>query len=876
MLAVQSLDHVLARRLNDLDGARFVRNTSHRPAIAVYLALESLLEAVRDGERVLFESTQQRRGSDGESRLRHVHDDAEVGMNDTRPRERAHCHVGVVAELLSLLHVIVVGADGMHRKVAVEDVVEGREDRLGIDHDDRLSELHRRLDLQHQVAPSRVGLVLGKVAETNDASVRLVEEVEREQQRHAALGIGRIEHHHVAEGGHVGILTVLQPIVQALAQRSNVRDDRRVARELDVRSVRLCVHRGEEHLHQGLERLGGDAVEVALQRPQQHRARELEALVVDQLRESSQIAQKVDKISQVEHILAVGLGEHAVVLDARECRAQAVDNGALLLGHVLCHLRVEAALRQGSQVLSGRLGLHHLQRAVGLGGVEQLVGENHGRHLRVVHLVVDDLERHRVLGRQARLVEEHRRAFGAAAGVIAAFEHELALDGRVVHGLDLGVGRLLGALVAERVEVVESLVQWPLRRWALHVVDRDRERQRLGAAGRSADHDRNLGVDADDRGEEVLHQGSRRSDADRNVGLIVESTQGRREHGMKVAEAIVAALGGGERRTHRVGELVAHAARSDLDRQAQKVRHADRQDERAPVEIRVHALVGLLLLHRLDAVERQVRHGTTGRRVAKIPEQLHGSHNVADADAHSEDVALAHKVVCHVNEGRESASLLGTTELDLELLQQCIHERALLLVSQVGKVEHQPLHRRMWRTHGEHGHVASDASLVHDALLRLQHLGIERRRDGRIHGRGEEQALGQAHAIERVVDQHLLDEAHDARGVELVDEYHDLDGANVGTSAVDEVLAIALELRRLRDNLAHSTLELLRREALVHQQSMEQLLEPNRQHLVHELHQLRERLDRTTTALGWLATVSNGTVQNALALSDCNCSQHGW
>ena len=202
-------------------------------------------------------------------------------MNGTRSRERAHCHVGVVPELPSLLSVLPFRIASMHREVAVEDVIERREHRLGIDHDDRLSELHRRLDLEHQVASSGIGLVLGKVAETNDASLRLVEEIEREQQRHAALGISWIEHHHVSEGSSVWILAIPQPISQALAQWSEVRHDRQVSWKLKVRSVRLLIDRSKEQLHQHLERFGSDAVEVALQGPQQHVTSELKVSIID-------------------------------------------------------------------------------------------------------------------------------------------------------------------------------------------------------------------------------------------------------------------------------------------------------------------------------------------------------------------------------------------------------------------------------------------------------------------------------------------------------------------------------------------------------------------------------------------------------------------
>ena len=210
-----------------------------------------------------------------------MHDHSEVWMNGTRSRERTHCHVGVVPELPSLLSILPFRSCYSCCEVAVEDVVERREHRLGIDHDDRLSELHRRLDLEHQVASSGIGLVLGKVAETNDASLRLVEEIEREQQRHAALGISWIEHHHVSEGSSVWILAIPQPISQALAQWSEVRHDRQVSWKLKVRSVRLLINRGKEQLHQLLERFGSDAVEVALQGPQQHVTSELKVSIID-------------------------------------------------------------------------------------------------------------------------------------------------------------------------------------------------------------------------------------------------------------------------------------------------------------------------------------------------------------------------------------------------------------------------------------------------------------------------------------------------------------------------------------------------------------------------------------------------------------------
>ena len=78
-----------------------------------------------------------------------------------------------------------------------------------------------------------------------------------------------------------------------------------------------------------------------------------------------------------------------------------------------------------------------------------------------------------------------------------------------------------------------------------------------------------------------------------------------------------------------------------------------------------------------------------------------------------------------------------------------------------------------------------------------------------------------------MVDQHLLDETHDARGVELVDEHHDLerlDGAGATKSEL-QLSILGIEITGLSCDIGHSSLELLRSEALVHQQSMEEVLE---------------------------------------------------
>ena len=251
----------------------------------------------------------------------------------------------------------------------------------------------------------------------------------------------------------------------------------------------------------------------------------------------SQIAQKVDEVSQVEHFLAVGLGKRPLALDVGECLAEAFDDRSLNIGQAN-GMRVEAASCQGAQAIVRGLRLHHLQCAIGLGGVEQLVGENHGRHLWVIHHVVDDLERHRLLRWQACLIEQHSRSFSAAVGIIVALEHHLAFDGRVIHCLDLGVGGLLRALVPEGVKVVQLLIQRLLRGGALHVLDCDRERQSLGAAWRATDHDWNLGVDANHGGKEVLGEGCRWKDADWYVSLVVESTKCPREHCLKVTEQL--------------------------------------------------------------------------------------------------------------------------------------------------------------------------------------------------------------------------------------------------------------------------------------------------------------------------------------------------
>ena len=419
------------------------------------------------------------------------------------------------------------------------------------------------------------------------------------------------------------------------------------------------------------------------------------------------------------------------------------------------------------------LGAGKLCAAIGLRRVEQVVGDRHEAHLRgdshvILEVVMEHLEALALFLRQARLVHEDKAANRASLLIVRL---GLPLDCTLEHGFDFLARAAARALVVERNERWSGLVKVGLRVLAARVLGDDCDGERLGRAGRANDHQRHLCEAADDDHEQILLEALGLRDARLEARLLHQRSHRFLERTFDV-RILLAALSL-EPRAETSAVIFIKVAR--IGPEAHKI--ADRKGEE-------HGAVAALL-QRLDARKKDGLHLPTTavqeREELEYPEYVTQRNGRACPRVQlllgDGTATLLHAVLNMF--AREVSRLLlrGVHEVDERLhliIQQALFrlqeaktlgdELELLIGLQRAIVPHHLLHRRGQWVNLE----VADGPLV--ALL-----VTAVRVDFDLGARGvacsdNDNVRRQQLTIEAVVDEEFLEDAHAARGVELVKE----------------------------------------------------------------------------------------------------------